>query len=132
MLAKKNKEPTIKVQILLWPVTNTFVFPLAGYSKKIKSVADLQNGSQIAIPNDVTNGGRALLLLQEQKLIRLRDNVGYTPTIVDIVENSKKLKIVELEAPQLPRVLDDEQVAVAVINNTYCRTSRAYLEGCHL
>lgn len=100
-------------------VGNTFIYPLAGYSKKIKSVAELQDGSQVAIPNDATNGGRALLLLQEQNLIKLKANVGYTPTVVDIIENPKNLKIVELEAPQLPRVLDDKQVAVAIINNTY-------------
>ena len=103
----------------LVPVGNTFVFPIAGYSKKIKSIDELQEGAQIAIPNDPTNLGRTLLLLQKVGLIKLKDDVGLLPTSLDIVENPKKLKIVELEAPQLPRSLDDQQIALAVINTTY-------------
>jgi len=103
----------------LVPVGNTFVFPIAGYSKKIKSIDELQEGAQIAIPNDPTNLGRTLLLLQKVGLIKLKDDVGLMPTSLDIVENPKKLKIVELEAPQLPRSLDDQQIALAVINTTY-------------
>ena len=103
----------------LVPVGNTFVFPIAGYSKKIKSIDELQEGAQIAIPNDPTNLGRTLLLLQKVGLIKLKDDVGLLPTSLDIVENPKKLKSVELEAPQLPRSLDDQQIALAVINTTY-------------
>lgn len=103
----------------LVPAGNTFVFPIAGYSKKIKSIDELQEGAQIAIPNDPTNLGRTLLLLQKVGLIKLKDDVGLLPTSLDIVENPKKLKIVELEAPQLPRSLDDQQIALAVINTTY-------------
>ncbi|MFP1868521.1 MetQ/NlpA family lipoprotein [Lonsdalea quercina] len=100
-------------------VGNTFVYPIAGYSKKIKSLSELQDGAQIAIPNDPTNLGRSLLLLQKQGLIKLKDNVGLLPTSLDIVENPKHVKLVELEAPQLPRSLDDDQIALAVINTTY-------------
>ena len=100
-------------------VGKTFVYPIAGYSKKIKSLNDLQEGAQVAIPNDPTNLGRSLLLLQKVGLIKLKDGVGLLPTSLDIVENPKKLKIVELEAPQLPRSLDDAQIALAVINTTY-------------
>ncbi|ACS84686.1 MetQ/NlpA family lipoprotein [Musicola paradisiaca] len=100
-------------------VGNTFVYPIAGYSKKIKSINDLQNGSQIALPNDPTNLGRSLLLLQKIGLIKLKDNIGLLPTALDIVENPKNLKLVELEAPQLPRSLDDDQIALAIINTTY-------------
>ena len=99
----------------------TFVYPLAGYSKKIKSLTDLAEGSQIVIPNDLTNSGRSLLLLEKVGLIKLREGVGLLPRPTDIVENPKKLEIVELEAPQLPRVLDDAKVAIAVINNTFAR-----------
>lgn len=102
-------------------VGKTFVYPLAGYSKKLKSLSELTEGSQIAIPNDLTNSGRALLLLQKVGLIKLRDGVGLLPKPTDIIENPKKLEIVELEAPQLPRVLDDDKVAIAVINNTFAR-----------
>ncbi|AUQ26559.1 MetQ/NlpA family lipoprotein [Dickeya zeae] len=100
-------------------VGNTFVYPIAGYSKKIKSLSELQNGAQIALPNDPTNLGRSLLLLQKVGLIKLKDNVGLLPTVLDVVENPKNLKLVELEAPQLPRSLDDDQIALAIINTTY-------------
>ncbi|WJV53078.1 MetQ/NlpA family lipoprotein [Pectobacteriaceae bacterium CE70] len=103
----------------LVPVGNTFVYPIAGYSKKIKSLDELQNGAQIALPNDPTNLGRSLLLLQKVGLIKLKDNVGLMPTALDVTENPKNLKLVELEAPQLPRSLDDNQIALAVINTTY-------------
>jgi D-methionine transport system substrate-binding protein len=98
---------------------NTFVYPLAGYSKKIKRITELANGSTIIIPNDPTNGGRALLLLQKAGLLTLKDGVGLLPTVNDIVGNPRSLKILELEAPQLPRSLDDQKVSVAIINNTF-------------
>ena len=98
-------------------VGNTFVYPIAGYSSKIKSLNDLKPGSQIAVPNDPTNLGRSLLLLQKQGLIKLKADVGLNGTVLDIVENPKQLKIVELEAAQLPRSLDD--VDLAIINTTY-------------
>ena len=101
----------------LVPVGNTFVYPIAGYSKKFKHVADLPQGAQVAVPNDPTNLGRSLLLLQKQGLIKLKDNVGLNGTVLDIVDNPKQLKIVELEAAQLPRSLDD--VDLAIINTTY-------------
>ncbi|WP_159565856.1 MetQ/NlpA family lipoprotein [Budvicia diplopodorum] len=100
-------------------VGNTFVYPIAAYSKKIKNLNELQDGAQIALPNDPTNLGRSLLLLQKQGLIKLKDGVGLMPTILDVVENPKKLKIIELEAPQLPRSLDDNQVTLAIINTAY-------------
>ncbi|MBV1840496.1 MULTISPECIES: MetQ/NlpA family lipoprotein [Photobacterium] len=96
---------------------NTFVYPIAAYSSKIKSIAELNDGDQVAVPNDPTNLGRSLLLLQQQGLLKLKDGVGLTATVLDVVENPKNLKIVELEAAQLPRSLDDVQLAI--INNTY-------------
>ncbi|MGK2889925.1 MAG: MetQ/NlpA family lipoprotein [Candidatus Malihini olakiniferum] len=100
-------------------VGNSFVYPIAGYSKKIKSLDEMQNGAQIALPNDPTNLGRSLLLLQKQGLIKLKDNVSLLPTVLDVVENPKNLKLVELEVPQLPRSLDDDQITLAIINTTY-------------
>jgi len=100
-------------------VGNTFVYPLAGYSKKIKNISELKDGSTVIIPNDLTNGGRSLLLLQKTGLLKLKEGVGLLPTVNDITENPKKLKIVELEAPQLPRALDDQNVTIAIINNTF-------------
>lgn len=100
-------------------VGKTFVYPLAGYSKKIRSLSELKDGSQVVIPNDPTNSGRALLLLEKAGLIKLNQGVGLQPRPTDIKDNPKKLKILELEAPQLPRVLDDQQVSIAIINNTF-------------
>ncbi|CNE18222.1 DL-methionine transporter substrate-binding subunit [Yersinia nurmii] len=100
-------------------VGTTFVYPIAGYSKKIKSLAELKDNAQVAVPNDPTNLGRALLLLQQVELIKLKDGVGLLPTSLDIIENPKKLKIVEIEAAQLPRSLDDKNVDLAVINTNY-------------
>jgi D-methionine transport system substrate-binding protein len=100
-------------------VGKTFVYPLAGYSKKIKNLNELQDGSTIIIPNDAPNGGRALLLLEKAGLITLESGVGLLPTVHNIKENPKQLKIVELEAPQLPRALDDKNVTIAIINNTF-------------
>jgi D-methionine transport system substrate-binding protein len=100
-------------------VGNTFVYPLAGYSKKIKNINQLQNGSTVIIPNDPTNSGRSLLLLQTAGLLKLRPGVGLLPTVNDIISNPKNIKILEMEAPQLPRALDDANVTIAIINATF-------------
>ena len=100
-------------------VGNTFVYPLAGYSKKIKNINELKNGSTIIIPNDPTNSGRSLLLLQTAGLLKLNPASGMFPTLNDISANPKELKILEMEAPQLPRALDDQNVTIAIINATF-------------
>jgi len=100
-------------------VGNTFVYPIAGYSKKIRKLDELQDGATIVIPNDPTNEGRSLLLLQKQGLLKLREGVGLQPTLADIVANPHKLKILELEASQLPRALDDAHVDIAIINSNF-------------
>lgn len=82
-------------------------------------IAGLQNGSTVVIPNDPTNGGRALLLLQHNGLLGLKEGVGLLPKVTDITSNPKQLKILEIEAPQLPRVLDDKEVTLAIINNNF-------------
>lgn len=93
------------------------LMPLALYSKKIKNLNDLKDKAQIAIPNDPTNGGRALLLLEKQGLITLKKGIDHSPSILDIEKNPKKLKIIEIEAPQLPRTLED--VDAAIINTEF-------------
>jgi D-methionine transport system substrate-binding protein len=108
--AKKNK-------IQLVAVAKVHVEPLGAYSKKIKSKDEIKDGSTVAIPNDATNEGRSLLLLQKQGLIKLKDANGLTQTSKDITDNPKKLKFKELEAAQLPRVLSD--VDFAVINTNF-------------
>ena len=99
------------------PVGNTIVTPIGAYSNKVKSLDELATGARVGIPNDPTNGGRALLLFQAEGLIRLADGVGLNPTILDITENPRELEIVELDAAQLSRALDD--VDAAVINTNF-------------
>lgn len=93
------------------------VEPLGIYSNKISDVSELKKGDIVAIPNDVTNGGRALLLLQTAGLIKVDSKAGITPSVFDITENKLGLKFIELEAAQLPRSLGD--VTAAVINSNY-------------
>lgn len=91
--------------------------PFGIYAGRSKNLKDLKSGAIVAVPNDATNEGRALLLLQDQGLIKLRPGSGLTATSRDIVDNPKKLKIEEIEAAQLVRSLPD--VDVAVINGNY-------------
>ncbi len=93
------------------------VEPFGAYSSKIKRIEDLKDGAQVALPNDPSNGARALLLLQSQGLIKLKDPSNLLATARDVVENPKKLKFRELEAATLPRVLPD--VDLALINTNY-------------
>ena len=93
------------------------VEPFGLYSQKYKSIGDLPNGASIAIPNDPSNGGRALLLLQANGLITLKDGIGLTATVRDIVNNPRNFRFQELEAAQLPRSLQD--VDGATINGNY-------------
>ncbi|MDR3516685.1 MAG: MetQ/NlpA family ABC transporter substrate-binding protein [Azospirillaceae bacterium] len=81
------------------------------YSKKHKSFAEIPDGGTIAIANDPVNGGRGLVLLEQAGLIRLKPGLDYKATVDDIVENPKHLKIVEVMAQQLPRTLDDVDLA---------------------
>lgn len=96
-------------------IGNTVNAPLGIYSDQLTSVADLKNGATVAIPNDVTNGGRALLLLQTAGLIEVDPDKGQTPTTSDIIANKLDLKIEELNASQTARALAD--VDAAVINS---------------
>jgi D-methionine transport system substrate-binding protein len=95
----------------------TVNFPMGVYSKKYKSWDAVPAGATLSIPNDPTNGGRVLLLLQDKGILKLKPNVGYKPTVADIIENPKKFKIVEVDAAQTARTLDD--VDVAAINTNY-------------
>lgn len=93
------------------------VEPLGVFSQKIKDIKDLPNKATIAIPSDPSNGGRALILLHNNGIIKLNDSTNLYVTEFDIVENPKKLKFKPIEAAQLPRVLPD--VEAAVINGNY-------------
>ncbi|NLC73526.1 MAG: ABC transporter substrate-binding protein [Ruminococcaceae bacterium] len=91
--------------------------PMGIYPGTCKSLADLKEGDKIAVPNDGSNEARALLLLQAEGLIKLKDNVRFDATVLDITENPKKLEIVELDAAQIAISLPD--VALGVVNGNY-------------
>lgn len=94
------------------PVGYTGVWPIGLYTKKYKSVADLPKGAQIGVPNDPSNEGRALRVLQNEGLIKLKDGTGILATIADITENPKSVKIKELDAGIVGRAIDDLDAAV--------------------
>lgn len=96
-------------------VGNVHIEPIGIYSKKIKALSELKDGDSVAIPNDPSNAGRALDVLASAGLIKLKD--VELKTKLDIVENPKNLKFTELEAAQLPRVIED--FTLAVINTNY-------------
>lgn len=96
--------------------------PMGVYSKSIKNVADLPDGAKIAVPNDPTNGGRALKVLETAGILKVRPEAGILASPADIVDNPKHVKIVEVEAAQLPRALDD--VDAAVINSNYALAAK--------
>lgn len=98
-------------------IGKTITTPMGVYSDKLKSLDELPEGGRVALPNDPTNGGRALLLLQDKGVIKLADGIGLTPTPLDVTENAKNLKFLELDAAQLPRALQDADAAV--INTNY-------------
>ena len=96
-------------------IGNTFIIPLNLYSKKVSSVAELKEGAVVAIPDDVTNGGRALKVLQSAGLISLNEKAGFNPRINDVV--TSKVQIKELKANTIPAALPD--VDAAIINGNY-------------
>ena len=108
---KEHKEMKIK------NAAGIHVEPMGIYSHKIKQLSELADGAKVSIPNDPTNGGRALLLLEKAGLLKLKDGVKETATVQDITENPKNLTITEIEAAQLPRTLDD--VDISVINTNF-------------
>ena len=98
-------------------VGTTITTPMGVYSSKVKSLDELADGATIAIPNDPTNGGRALLVLASKGLIKVDEAKGLTVTPADVTENPKNIEFAELDAAQLPRSLAD--VDAAVINTNY-------------
>ncbi|UVL56456.1 MetQ/NlpA family ABC transporter substrate-binding protein [Pseudomonas sp. B21-035] len=98
-------------------VAGVHLEPLGAYSSKYKKLDELPSTATVVIPNDATNGGRALLLLDKAGVIKLKDNSNILSSVKDIVENPKNLKFRELEAATIPRVLT--QVDLALINTNY-------------
>jgi len=101
----------------LVPLVGVHIEPMGVYSKKITSLDELADGATVTIPDDPTNGGRALLLLEKAGLLKLKEDAGIEATVNDIAENPKNLNIKTLEAAMLPRTLDDADIAV--INTNY-------------
>lgn len=97
-------------------IGKTILMRMGVYSNKVKNVNDLQDGAVVAVPNDPTNEGRGLALLQKAGVIKLRDGAGLKATPADVVENPKHLQFKEIEAAQLPRSLDDVDAAVITMN----------------
>ncbi|MBN9409402.1 MAG: MetQ/NlpA family ABC transporter substrate-binding protein [Burkholderiales bacterium] len=95
----------------------TVNFPIGIYSKKVKDLKDLKEGARVGIPNDPTNGGRVLLVFQDKGLIKLKPEAGLKATPLDVIDNPKKIRFVEVDAAQLPRTLDD--LDAAAINTNF-------------
>ncbi|MCX2684192.1 MetQ/NlpA family ABC transporter substrate-binding protein [Pseudomonas sp. DCB_AW] len=98
-------------------VTGVHIEPLGVYSTKVKKLDELPSGATVVIPNDATNGGRALLLLDKAGVIKLKDNKNILSSVKDVAQNPKNVKFRELEAATIPRVLT--QVDAALINTNY-------------
>lgn len=102
-------------------VGTTINTPMSLYSEEFASPEEIPDGATIGIPNDPTNGGRALLVLQQKGLLTLAEGVGLVPTVLDIAENPRDIRIQELDAAQLPRSLQD--LDAAMINTNYAIAS---------
>lgn len=101
----------------LTSIGKTIILPMAIYSHKYKNISDVADGAKVTIPNDPTNGGRALLLLQQAGLITLKNGNSVDASVPDIVNNPKHLEFIELDAAQIPRSLDDTDLAC--VNTNY-------------
>lgn len=108
-LERQNKDRGLN---LVSVAGKTVLLPMAGYSKKFKSLADLPDGAQVSIPNDPSNGGRALKLLEAGGVIKLTPGVTFQATELDIIDNPKNIKIIPMETAQLPRSLEDVDFSV--------------------
>ena len=102
-------------------IGNTFIYPMGIYSKKIKNISELKAKATFGIPNDPSNQGRALLLLDHSGVIKLKPGIGEFPTVQDIKVNSKNIKIITMDASQLARVVPD--VDAVVLNNDFVKNA---------
>ena len=106
-----------KQGLKLTSIGKTIILPMAVYSHKYKDIKEVADGAKVTIPNDPTNGARALLLLQQAGLIKLKNGNSVDASVPDITENPKNLQFVELDAAQIPRSLDDTDLAC--VNTNY-------------
>lgn len=111
-----NNEVNSK-NLKLVPIGNTIIAPLNLYSKNIEDISQLKDGDKIAIPNDLTNGGRGLKVLESAGIIKVDESKGYVPSVTDIIENPLNIEFIEVEASNIPSLLPD--VAAAIINGNH-------------
>ena len=114
-------------------IGETVIAPLGLYSKKVKDVKEIKDGGTIAIPNDATNEGRSLKVIEAAGLIKVDEKAGYQPTLQDIIENPHNIKFLEVDAAQTPRTLEDVDAAIinggyAIDAGLYPQTDSIYLE----
>ena len=128
-LEKEKEDKGFKLSV----IGETLIAPLGVYSNTLADIKDIKVGGKIAIPNDATNEGRALKLLESAGLIKVNEDAGYTPTLSDITENTKNIEFVEVEAGQTARLLPD--VDASVINGGHaidaglnCKEDAIYTE----
>ena len=128
-LEKEKEDKWFKLSV----IGETLIAPLGVYSNTLSDIKDIKVGGKIAIPNDATNEGRALKLLESAGLIKVNEDAGYTPTLSDITENTKNIEFVEVEAGQTARLLPD--VDASVINGGHaidaglnCKEDAIYTE----
>lgn len=113
---------TSEHKLALVSAGNVHIEPMGVYSQKIKDIKAVPNGAKIAIPNDPSNGGRALAILEKAGLLKLKDGVGVKAVVGDIVGNDKKIKIIEIEAALLPRAMADSDLSV--INSNFAMEAK--------
>ncbi|WP_115306186.1 MetQ/NlpA family ABC transporter substrate-binding protein [Suttonella ornithocola] len=99
------------------PVGDTFIYPIGGYSQKIKDISELKDGAKIAFPNDPSNGARSLILMHNKGLIKLKDPSNLEASVLDVEENPHNYELIDADAASMPRVLPD--VDLAFINSNY-------------
>ena len=128
-LEKEKEDKGFKLSV----IGEILIAPLGVYSNTLSDIKDIKVGGKIAIPNDATNEGRALKLLESAGLIKVNEDAGYTPTLSDITENTKNIEFVEVEAGQTARLLPD--VDASVINGGHaidaglnCKEDAIYTE----
>ena len=128
-LEKEKEDKGFKLSV----IGETLIAPLGVYSNTLSDIKDIKVGGKIAIPNDATNEGRALKLLESAGLIKVNEDAGYTPTLSDITENTKNIEFVEVEAGQTARLL--QEVDASVINGGHaidaglnCKEDAIYTE----
>lgn len=128
-LDKEVKDKGFKIEA----IGETVIAPLGLYSKKVKDVKEIKDGGTIAIPNDATNEGRSLKVIEAAGLIKIDEKAGYQPTLQDIIENQHNIKFLEVDAAQTPRTLEDVDAAIinggyAIDAGLYPQTDSIYLE----